>query len=89
MTLNALTFSLPASPYCMSGEESIDSYGGLVSKQAMELARAKMTVCCTGSWNKEKKFRLSGVNFFGFAGFADGQTMRTMRGSSYDPNQIR
>jgi len=90
MTLNALTFSLPASPYCLSGEETIDCYGGLVSEEAMEQAKAKMTVCCTGSWDKEEKeFRLPGVNFFGFAGFADGQAMQTMRGSAYDPNQNR
>ena len=85
MTLNALTFSLPASPYCLSGEEAIDCYGGLVSNTAMEQAKGKMTVCCTGS----RDGALPGANYFGFAGFTDGQTMRTMRGSSYDPNQIR
>jgi len=81
MTLNSLTFSLPASPYCLSGEESIDCYGGLGS----EVDPAKWTVCCTGSTES----RLPGANYFGFDGLGDGAAMRTMRGAAYDPNQNR
>ena len=85
MTLNSLTFSLPASPYCLSGEESIDCYGGLVIEAAMYQASAKWTVCCTGSTES----RFPGINYFGFDGLGDGAAMRTMRGSAYDPNQNR
>jgi len=81
MTLNALTFSLPASPYCLSGEESIDCYGGL----DREVDPDRWTVCCTGS----TEAKLPGTNYFGFDGLGDGTAMRTMRGEAYDPNQNR
>jgi len=81
MTLNSLTFSLPASPFCLSGEESIDCNGGLLS----EVASANWTVCCTGSTAST----FPGINYFGFDGLGDGAAMRTMRGDEYDPNQNR
>ena len=75
MTLNSLSFSLPASPYCMSGEASCT--GGLVG----EVDPSKWTVCCTGS-----ESRLPGTNYFGFDGLGDGAAMRR---DVYDPNQNR
>ena len=85
MTLNALTFSLPASPGCLQGNNVVDPFGGFVNPQAMTSAGPPggiPTLCCAGAWDPAAPVppatlastpaMIPGINYLGFAGQGNG-----------------
>lgn len=102
MTLNALTFSLPASPGCLTGDNIVDPFGGFVNLPAMTSAGPPAglpTLCCAGAWDPAAPVlpatlantpaMLPGINYFGFAGLGNGQSAPGQRMRLNTPNQNR
>merc|ERR1719186_1538736 len=86
MTLNALTFSIPASVMCLPGNVAVDSGGETPSP------------CCTGVGTIDDKKKHPkdpklpygpGVNYLGFSALSDGAARQTGRGQGYRRNQDR
>jgi len=86
MTLNALTFSIPASVMCLPGNVAVDSGAETPSP------------CCTGVGTIDDKKKHPkdpklpygpGVNYLGFSALSDGAARQTGRGQDYRRNQDR